>query len=399
MRARLRLPLGGVLLLCALLAVRRPDEVSAQAKPEGEMRWALYVTLSPLWFDPGEVVRAAHAVLGPVRAARRAGQADARQPHGAEPGRVLDGQRGPAGLRVQAARGAEVPQRRPVHRRGREVQLPARQGLEGPAGEGARGRGRRADPRALRPARAVAGLHDVLRHPGERRRLDRAQEVRRAGRRRRLQEAPDRPRPLQVRQQQARRRAGDGGQRELLAQDALGQAPGVQERRRGHHAPGDAEARRGGRRLPARRAAGRGGQARSQPEARLLGRHRHVLPRLLRPVGSEVAVGRPARAPGGQLRDRPPGAERRGDARRLQADRQPRAAQLRVRAADRARTRTIRRRPRSCWPRPAIRTGSTPASCTSCRRTSRSARPSSATSRRSASGSGCGRWSAPPSSR
>jgi hypothetical protein len=23
-------------------------------KPEGEMRWALYVTLSPVWFDPGE---------------------------------------------------------------------------------------------------------------------------------------------------------------------------------------------------------------------------------------------------------------------------------------------------------------------------------------------------------
>jgi peptide/nickel transport system substrate-binding protein len=27
---------------------------ASQAKPEGEMRWALYVTLSPLWFDPGE---------------------------------------------------------------------------------------------------------------------------------------------------------------------------------------------------------------------------------------------------------------------------------------------------------------------------------------------------------
>src|SRR5437762_12284746 len=23
-------------------------------KPEGEMRWALYVTLAPAWFDPGE---------------------------------------------------------------------------------------------------------------------------------------------------------------------------------------------------------------------------------------------------------------------------------------------------------------------------------------------------------
>ena len=30
--------------------------LQAQTKPEGEMRWALYVTLSPAWYDPGEVV-------------------------------------------------------------------------------------------------------------------------------------------------------------------------------------------------------------------------------------------------------------------------------------------------------------------------------------------------------
>jgi peptide/nickel transport system substrate-binding protein len=30
--------------------------VVAQSKPEGEMRWALYVTISPGWFDPAEVV-------------------------------------------------------------------------------------------------------------------------------------------------------------------------------------------------------------------------------------------------------------------------------------------------------------------------------------------------------
>jgi hypothetical protein len=28
---------------------------AAAYKPEGEMRWALYVTLAPAWFDPGEV--------------------------------------------------------------------------------------------------------------------------------------------------------------------------------------------------------------------------------------------------------------------------------------------------------------------------------------------------------
>jgi peptide/nickel transport system substrate-binding protein len=44
-----------LLLLCVLLASGRPDAASAQARPEGEMRWALYVTLSPQWFDPAEV--------------------------------------------------------------------------------------------------------------------------------------------------------------------------------------------------------------------------------------------------------------------------------------------------------------------------------------------------------
>ncbi len=45
---------GCLILLYALLA--GPDPARAQAKPEGEMRWALYVTLSPAWFDPAEVV-------------------------------------------------------------------------------------------------------------------------------------------------------------------------------------------------------------------------------------------------------------------------------------------------------------------------------------------------------
>src|SRR4249920_4118010 len=46
-------------LLCqflVLLCLCNPAWAQAQPKPEGEMRWALYVTLSPVWFDPGEVV-------------------------------------------------------------------------------------------------------------------------------------------------------------------------------------------------------------------------------------------------------------------------------------------------------------------------------------------------------
>src|SRR5262245_62596611 len=46
--------LGSCLALLTLcLAVALP--VPAQTKPEGELRYALYVTISPQWFDPGEV--------------------------------------------------------------------------------------------------------------------------------------------------------------------------------------------------------------------------------------------------------------------------------------------------------------------------------------------------------
>jgi peptide/nickel transport system substrate-binding protein len=44
------------LLLCLILVVAGVGSVDAQAKPEGEMRWALYVTLAPAWYDPAEVV-------------------------------------------------------------------------------------------------------------------------------------------------------------------------------------------------------------------------------------------------------------------------------------------------------------------------------------------------------
>ena len=46
-----------VALLVAVLALAAPpSQASAQTKPEGEMRWAVYVTLSPQWFDPAEVI-------------------------------------------------------------------------------------------------------------------------------------------------------------------------------------------------------------------------------------------------------------------------------------------------------------------------------------------------------
>jgi hypothetical protein len=56
MNVRRYLAIGGLALVLVILAGDLLDQPAAQTKPEGEMRWALYVTLSPVWFDPGEVV-------------------------------------------------------------------------------------------------------------------------------------------------------------------------------------------------------------------------------------------------------------------------------------------------------------------------------------------------------
>ena len=43
-------------VLCAALTNGFAGRADAQAKPEGEMRWALYVTVPQAWLDPGEVL-------------------------------------------------------------------------------------------------------------------------------------------------------------------------------------------------------------------------------------------------------------------------------------------------------------------------------------------------------
>jgi hypothetical protein len=48
--------IGVVAVFCALFPTAFVADAAAQAKPEGEMRWALYITISPNYFDPGEVV-------------------------------------------------------------------------------------------------------------------------------------------------------------------------------------------------------------------------------------------------------------------------------------------------------------------------------------------------------
>ena len=47
--------LACVLASALVLSAGPLDTAASQPKPEGEMRWALYVTLAPVWLDPGEV--------------------------------------------------------------------------------------------------------------------------------------------------------------------------------------------------------------------------------------------------------------------------------------------------------------------------------------------------------
>ena len=127
MTEELRSTLSCLLGACSTGRVlyQRPPRLSQKGKCAGRST----SQRRPAWTNPGERCRRPHAVLDPLRHARRAREAHAGQSHGPEPGRVVDGERRPEDLRVQAARGAQVPQRRSLHRRGREVQLPARQGL------------------------------------------------------------------------------------------------------------------------------------------------------------------------------------------------------------------------------------------------------------------------------
>ena len=120
------------------------------------------------------------------------------------------------------------------------------------------------------------------------------------------------------------------------------QAPGLQERPGGHHAAGHAQARRGGSRVPARRAAGPGGEARSESEARVLGRHRHRSTSTSSSSGTRSRRGTTSAC--GWPRASRSTARRISEAETLgasQAERQRRAAGVRVRAAARARIPTI----------------------------------------------------------
>ena len=183
---------------------------------------------------------------------------------------------------------------------------------------------------------AVAGLHDVLRHVGHRRGVDRAEEIRREGGRRRLQEGADRRRAVPRRELQSRRRARDGSVRGLLAQGAAREAAGVQEHARRDDAGGRAQGGRRGHRLfperadRRRRSGGRPGSG-SPPPCRPACRTSTC-----RISGIRSRRGGSPRAAGGEPRARSQRAEPGRDPRALAADRRHHPALPGVREVVRA---------------------------------------------------------------
>src|SRR5262245_10392218 len=165
------------LVLTGLLVAGLVDDARAQTKPEGEMRWALYVTLSPVWFDPGEVVGqltpfwvlyALHDALV------KSMPGNQMTPSLAESWTVSADQ---LAYEFKLREGLKFHNGDPFTAEDVKFQLRAREGLEGAprSGEGS-GRGEPV-PRAFPAPRALPRLHGLLRHHGDRRRVDRAQEV------------------------------------------------------------------------------------------------------------------------------------------------------------------------------------------------------------------------------
>ena len=170
------------LLLAAVLAF---GTTAAAAAPSGRAVMAWHVTVSPSWFDPSTappqitpfgMLYAIHDALVRPYPGHKMGPSLAESWKESSDGKTYEFK-----LRL----GIEVPQRRPRHDGGREVQLRAVQGRIGEGSAGARraSRDRRSLGGALSSQGAVAGLHDGLWNDSQRGRHHRAEEIHHAGRR------------------------------------------------------------------------------------------------------------------------------------------------------------------------------------------------------------------------
>src|SRR5438876_744825 len=195
------------LLLLALPAAGAPP---GHAAPEGQLTWAVHFALAPTWFDPAEtsgiitpfvVLYALHdAMVKPLPGHPMA--PSLAESWSASPDWVV--------YEFVLRKGVRFHNGEPVTAEDVKFSLERYRGAS----------------------------HKMLRDGV----LDRAEEVRREGRRGRVQEGADRRRAVSVRVVHARRRAGSGGVRPVLAQDAEREVPGLPGHSGRHHAAGRAQA-------------------------------------------------------------------------------------------------------------------------------------------------------------
>ena len=301
-------PSVAALVLCLWLGWQSlGSPAPAAAAPEGQMTWAVHISLAPLWFDPADtptlitpfmIFYALHDALVKPMPGQPMAPSLAESWSASADGLSYD---------FVLRKGAKFHNGDPVTAEDVKFSFERYRG-----GASATLKKRVAAVEVLDAQRVRFRLQepwaDFMTFYGTAATgagVDRAEEVRREGRRRRLQEGAHRGGPVQVRLVHARRRARDGSVRRLLAQDARGQAARAQGRPRRGDALRDAQARRGRRGLRAARQPRRGAAADARVSAQGAGGLHHLLARLPRPVGPQVALARPARAPGREPRARP----------------------------------------------------------------------------------------------
>ena len=213
-------PLGPALITALLLAASPP---LARATPEGQMTWAVHVSIAPTWFDPGEhpgivtsmmIFYALHDALVKPMPGKPAA------PSLAESWTVS-----PDGLvhEFVLRRGVVFHNGDPLTAEDVKFSFERYRGAAAKLFKEKVAAVEVVDPLRVRfrLKRAVARLHDLLRHPRDRRRLDRAEEV--PARRSATRDSRRRPigaGPYKLVVVQSRGRDGPGGARPLLAQDA-----------------------------------------------------------------------------------------------------------------------------------------------------------------------------------
>ena len=257
------------------------------------------------------------AVHGDVRAARRDGEAAARQPAGAQSGRVVDASRAD-GLAYEFVlrNGVRFHNGDPVSAEDVKFSFERYRGaasktfkervaaVEIPGPTRVRFRLKEPWPDFLTFYSSATGAGWIV----PKNYID-------EGRRRRLQEGADRRRPLSIRLVHAGRRARARGRRPVLAQVPAREAAGLQDDPGPVDAIRRAQARRDRHQLLDDGVARRGAPADAGAHAQALAREQHVLGLLRRSVGPEVPVARPPGAARREPRDRPAGDQPGRDAR------------------------------------------------------------------------------------